>query len=72
VQPCLKGNTKGTNSDGKANKINKKKAKEETAGHAPKPQRTKLQNVFYLAAALSQIFLLLLLTAYSSKSGDYD
>jgi len=72
MQPCLKGNTKGTNSDGKATKINKKKAKEETEGHAQKPQRTKLQNGFYLAAALSQIFLLLLLTAYSSKNGDYD
>jgi hypothetical protein len=46
VQQCLKGNTKGTNSHGKASKINKKKAKEETAGHAPKPQRTKLQNGF--------------------------
>ncbi len=72
MQPCLKGNTKETNSHGKATKINKKKAKEETAGHAPKPQRTKLKNGFYLAAALSQIFLLLLLTAYSSKNGDYD
>jgi hypothetical protein len=54
VQPCLKRNTKGTNSHGKASKINKKKAKEETAGHAQKPQRTKLQNVFLSCCGVIQ------------------
>ena len=54
MQPCLKGNTKGTNSHGKASKINKKKAKEETAGHTPKPQWTKLQNGFLSCSGVIQ------------------